>query len=127
MQQIWNQTIANHPDSAALWKAFLMFVQSNFSSFTIQQFRNVYTTALKALHRQKRMYTSGIAKHRLLEERALAIALRAAHVEKQAGYVERATALLQALVEFTCFMPVRYSFNLFFFACLLTLLALLDT
>jgi hypothetical protein len=55
-QRIWQETIARNPDSALLWRSYLAFVQSNFSSFTISSLRNVYTAALKAMNRQKRLY-----------------------------------------------------------------------
>jgi hypothetical protein len=41
----------------------------------------------------------GTAKHRALEERLLLIALTYCSIERQAGYAERALAVLQALLE----------------------------
>jgi len=97
--KVWQKTVFDHPDSPGLWKAYLAFFQSNFSSFTMSALRTLYGQAIKILLKSKGLYTIGTAKHRALEERALLIALTYCSVERQAGYAERALAVLQALLE----------------------------
>lgn len=41
----------------------------------------------------------------MLEEKAFALAVKAAHLEKQSGYHERAAAMFQAMIEFNLFTP----------------------
>jgi len=51
------------------------------------------------------LFILGSDTHSLMEERMLAILIRAVHSEKQAGYSERALAILQALVEYNLYTP----------------------
>jgi hypothetical protein len=53
----------------------------------------------------------GAAKHRALEERALLLVLAYCSVERQAGYAERALAVLQALLEVNFKCPPKLQQN----------------
>jgi hypothetical protein len=57
--KVWQKTVFDHPDSPALWKAYLTFFQSNFSSFTISALRTLYEQAVKILLKSKALYKIG--------------------------------------------------------------------
>jgi hypothetical protein len=62
--KLWQKTVFDHPDSPALWKAYLTFFQSNFSSFNMSSLRTLYGQAIKILTKSKALYTVGtIQKH----------------------------------------------------------------
>ena len=57
--------------------------------------RPILLQAIRGLVRAKGIYNVGSDKHRKLEEQALAILVRSAWIERQAGFTERGLALLQ--------------------------------
>jgi hypothetical protein len=57
--KVWQKTVFDHPDSPALWKAYLAFFQSNFSSFTMSALRTLYGQAVKILLKSKALYKIG--------------------------------------------------------------------
>lgn len=92
--EAWSSVLADeNTDLPALWLAYIKFVQSHFTSFSIERFRTVYTSAIRYLNRSR-------ARNRDEVENIIAdILVRAALVEHQAGYTERAVALYQGLIE----------------------------
>jgi len=96
--RLWEQTVAAHPESVALWGAYIAFRQSHFKSFTITDMRALFSTAIHTLS-----HMDAPAMNR--ERAVLDMFIQACMLEKQAGYIERAIACFQALIEFNCFAP----------------------
>eukprot|EP00698_Gefionella_okellyi_P006872 TRINITY_DN1657_c0_g1_i1.p1 TRINITY_DN1657_c0_g1~~TRINITY_DN1657_c0_g1_i1.p1 ORF type:complete len:991 (-),score=223.69 TRINITY_DN1657_c0_g1_i1:7-2979(-) len=95
---MWQQTVAAHPHSVALWTSYIAFRQSHFTSFSVLELRALFGTALRTM--------SAMDAPPSTRERAeLDVFVGACVLEKQAGYIERAIANYQALVEFNCFCP----------------------
>lgn len=106
----WAKEIALRTDSAPLWLAYLRFVQSNFNHFSISHFRTVYSAAIRYLNRAKLNFLDALLEF----EGCLAeLLIRAATVEFQAGYRERAIAIFQATLEINFSPPeiVSSAFN----------------
>ena len=98
----WAKQVALRTDSAPLWLAYLRFIQSNFTHFSISHFRTVYSSALRYLNRVKLKFSDSL----LAFEGCLAeILVCAATVEYQSGYRERAIAIHQATLEINFFPP----------------------
>lgn len=102
----WIKKISLRADSAPLWLAYLRFVQSNFNHFSISHYRTVYTTAIRYLNREKVNFMKDGLLHPF-ESVIVEIIIKAVTVEYQAGYQERALAILQALIETNFFAPVN--------------------
>lgn len=94
----WDQVLHQHPDSIRLWSDYINLRQTNFSSFTFTQCVQVFEDALSTLKR-----------HKDVEDLMVYVLLRACLFMKQAGYQEKAFAIIQAIVEFNLFAPNRIS------------------
>lgn len=95
----WDKVLKQHPDSIRLWSDYINLRQTNFSSFTFTQCVQVFEDALSTLFRRKRSMPEEI------EDLMVYILLRACLFMKQAGYQEKAFAILQAAIEFNLFTP----------------------
>jgi len=98
----WLRVITSQSDSAPLWLAYLRFVQSYFAHFSIDHFRTAYGAAIRYLNRAKLKFLDNLLE---FESCIADILVKACKVELQAGYTERAIAMLQASVEINFFAP----------------------
>jgi tetratricopeptide (TPR) repeat protein len=90
----WDRVLKDHPDSIKLWADYINLRQTNFSSFTYTQCVQVFEDALSTLASRRGPD---------VEELMVYILLRACLFMKQAGYPEKAFAILQAAVEYNLF------------------------
>lgn len=104
MMQLWKSCMGKYYESYILWRVYLMFIKSNFATFSIDVFRKAYISALTALNKVKLMYKN-TDRYQKAEMGALKIALYAIIAESQAGYRERAMSMLQALIEIRFYCP----------------------
>ncbi|XP_063146288.1 nuclear exosome regulator NRDE2 isoform X2 [Candoia aspera] len=101
----WQKLIFLHPNNPALWKKYLLFCQSQFSTFTVSKTHSFYGKCLSTL---SAVYDGSMVSHPALpgtEEAMLAIFLQQCHFLRQAGHSEKAVSLFQALLDFTFFKP----------------------
>ncbi|XP_039202865.1 nuclear exosome regulator NRDE2 [Crotalus tigris] len=101
----WQKLIFLHPNNPALWQKYLLFCQSQFSTFTVSKTHGCYGKCLSTL---SAVYDGSMLSHPELpgtEEAMLAIFLQQCHFLRQAGHSEKAVSLFQALLDFTFFKP----------------------
>ncbi|XP_037359611.1 nuclear exosome regulator NRDE2 isoform X2 [Talpa occidentalis] len=101
----WQKLIFLHPNNTALWQKYLLFCQSQFSTFSISKIHSLYGKCLSTLSAVK---DGSILSHPALpgtEEAMFALFLQQCHFLRQAGHAEKAVSLFQAMVDFTFFKP----------------------
>ncbi|KAM9093205.1 nuclear exosome regulator NRDE2 isoform 3-T3 [Megaptera novaeangliae] len=101
----WQKLIFLHPNNTALWQKYLLFCQSQFSTFSISKIQSLYGKCLSTLSAVK---DGSILSHPELpgtEEAMFALFLQQCHFLRQAGHSEKAVSLFQAMVDFTFFKP----------------------
>ncbi|XP_064427543.1 nuclear exosome regulator NRDE2 isoform X2 [Mirounga angustirostris] len=101
----WQKLIFVHPNSTALWQKYLLFCQSQFSTFTVSKIHGLYGKCLSTL---SAVQDGSILSHPALpgtEEAVFALFLQHCHFLRQAGHSEKAISLFQAMVDFTFFKP----------------------
>nr|XP_012805530.2 nuclear exosome regulator NRDE2 [Jaculus jaculus] len=101
----WQKLIFLHPNNTALWQKYLLFCQSQFSTFSISKLHSLYGKCLSTLSAVK---DGSILSHPALpgtEEAMFALFLQQCHFLRQAGHSEKAISLFQAMVDFTFFKP----------------------
>ncbi|XP_068942085.1 nuclear exosome regulator NRDE2 isoform X1 [Petaurus breviceps papuanus] len=101
----WQKLIFLHPNNTALWQKYLLFCQSQFSTFTVSRIHNLYGKCLSTL---AAVQDGSILSHPALpgiEEAMLALFLQQCHFLRQAGHTEKAISLFQAMIDFTFFKP----------------------
>uniref|UniRef100_A0A8B9WTE1 Nuclear exosome regulator NRDE2 n=1 Tax=Bos mutus grunniens TaxID=30521 RepID=A0A8B9WTE1_BOSMU len=101
----WQKLIFLHPNNTALWQKYLLFCQSQFSTFSVSKIQSLYGKCLSTLSAVR---DGSIASHPELpgtEEAMFALFLQQCHFLRQAGHSEKAVSLFQAMVDFTFFKP----------------------
>ncbi|XP_043835942.1 nuclear exosome regulator NRDE2 isoform X1 [Dromiciops gliroides] len=101
----WQKLIFLHPNNTALWQKYLLFCQSQFSTFTVSKIHNLYGKCLSTL---AAVQDGSILSHPALpgtEEAMFALFLQQCHFLRQAGHTEKAISLFQAMIDFTFFKP----------------------
>ncbi|XP_008591874.1 PREDICTED: protein NRDE2 homolog [Galeopterus variegatus] len=101
----WQKLIFLHPNNTALWQKYLLFCQSQFSTFSVSKIHNLYGKCLSTLSAVK---DGSILSHPALpgtEEAMFALFLQQCHFLRQTGHSEKAISLFQAMVDFTFFKP----------------------
>uniref|UniRef100_A0A8C9VEP1 NRDE-2, necessary for RNA interference, domain containing n=1 Tax=Scleropages formosus TaxID=113540 RepID=A0A8C9VEP1_SCLFO len=101
----WRQLVFLHPNNAELWRAYLLFIQGQFSTLTVSKVNGVYGKCLSTL---ASVQDGALVSHPALpgtEEAMLVIFLQQCHFLRQAGHSEKAIALFQAMLDFTFFKP----------------------
>uniref|UniRef100_A0A480XS58 Nuclear exosome regulator NRDE2 n=1 Tax=Sus scrofa TaxID=9823 RepID=A0A480XS58_PIG len=101
----WQKLIFLHPNNTALWQKYLLFCQSQFSTFSISKIQSLYGKCLSTLSAVK---DGSILSHPELpgtEEAMFGLFLQQCHFLRQAGHSEKAVSLFQAMVDFTFFKP----------------------
>ncbi|CAF91407.1 unnamed protein product, partial [Tetraodon nigroviridis] len=94
-----------HPNSAPLWREYLLFTQSYFSSFAVSKVNAAYGKCLSTL---SAVHDGSMVSHPSLpgiEEDMLDIFIQQCHFLRQAGHSEKAISLFQAMMDFTFFKP----------------------
>ncbi|XDB54076.1 hypothetical protein AB1E18_007547 [Capra hircus] len=101
----WQKLIFLHPNNTALWQKYLLFCQSQFSTFSVSKIQSLYGKCLSTLSAVR---DGSIVSHPELpgtEEAMFALFLQQCHFLRQAGHTEKAVSLFQAMVDFTFFKP----------------------
>ncbi|KAM9555706.1 nuclear exosome regulator NRDE2 isoform 1-T1 [Guaruba guarouba] len=101
----WQKLVFLHPNSPELWKKYLLFCQSQFTTFSVSKINSLYGKCLTTLAAVR---DGSMVSHPLLpgtEEAMLAIFVQQCHFLRQAGHSEKAVSLFQALIDFTFFKP----------------------
>ncbi|XP_078090594.1 nuclear exosome regulator NRDE2 [Mustelus asterias] len=101
----WKKVVFLHPNDTALWQRYLLFCQSQFSTFSTSKVNGIYGKCLSTL---AAALDGTLLSHPALpdtEEAMLAIFLQQCHFLRQTGHSEKAIALFQALIDFTFFKP----------------------
>ncbi|KAI7908306.1 NRDE-2, necessary for RNA interference-domain-containing protein [Cokeromyces recurvatus] len=103
----WDRVLKEHPSSIRLWSEYINLRQTNFASFSYTQCVQVFADAISVLSRQlqQQQYRDEDERREDIESLMVYILLRACLFMKQAGYQERAFAIIQAIVEFNLFQP----------------------
>ncbi|KAL6070651.1 Reverse transcriptase domain-containing protein [Balamuthia mandrillaris] len=122
--RLWEQTLNEHPADVKLWKLYISFRISSFSTFTVSEIRETFISAIQTLNEQRlvlmmlptseqnlkqderrRTERKREKELRRMEQAMLEVFVQACYFEKRAGYSEKAIAMFQALLEFNCFAP----------------------
>ncbi|XP_075386898.1 nuclear exosome regulator NRDE2 [Tenrec ecaudatus] len=101
----WQTLVFLHPNDAALWQRYLLFCQSQFSTFSVSKVHSLYGKCLSTL---SSVNDGSILSHPALpgtEEALFGLFLQQCHFLRQAGHAEKAVSLFQAMVDFTFFKP----------------------
>nr|XP_048711760.1 nuclear exosome regulator NRDE2 isoform X4 [Caretta caretta] len=101
----WQKLVFLHPNNPLLWQKYLLFCQSQFSTFSVSKVHSLYGKCLSTL---AAVQDGSMVSHPILpgtEEAMLAVFLQQCHFLRQAGHSEKAVSLFQALVDFTFFKP----------------------
>ncbi|XP_041828483.1 nuclear exosome regulator NRDE2 isoform X2 [Melanotaenia boesemani] len=101
----WKKLVFLHPNSAPLWRQYLLFTQSYFSNFTVTKVNSAYGKCLSTL---SAVQDGSMVSHPALpgtEEDMLDIFIQQCHFLRQSGHSEKAISLFQAMIDFTFFKP----------------------
>nr|XP_002719730.3 nuclear exosome regulator NRDE2 [Oryctolagus cuniculus] len=101
----WQKLIFLHPNNTALWQKYLLFCQSQFSTFSVSKIHSLYGKCLSTLSAVK---DGSVLSHPALpgtEEAMFGLFLQQCHFLRQAGHSEKAVSLFQAMIDFTFFKP----------------------
>uniref|UniRef100_A0A8C9YGE3 NRDE-2, necessary for RNA interference, domain containing n=1 Tax=Sander lucioperca TaxID=283035 RepID=A0A8C9YGE3_SANLU len=101
----WKKLVFLHPNSAPLWKEYLLFTQSYFSNFTVSKVNSAYGKCLSTLSAVR---DGSMVSHPALpglEEDMLDIFTQQCHFLRQSGHSEKAISLFQAMIDFTFYKP----------------------
>jgi hypothetical protein len=101
----WDRALKAVPDSGIIWMGYLAFRQTNAATFTCSECLDVFGTFL-----QKRLPKDS-AQARKLERAKVYGFFRACHMLRESGYIERAVAAIQSLLEITFRWPPQLSRN----------------
>lgn len=111
---MWKRVMKENEHNPDLWKEYILYLQTSFSSFSVSSMRQTYIDAIQTLHSiVRQMFLSKNATNvRSLELSLLDIFVISCNFEKQSGHIERAIGYYQALLEFNFFFPVNvFSFK----------------
>ncbi|XP_063765463.1 nuclear exosome regulator NRDE2 isoform X2 [Eleginops maclovinus] len=101
----WKKLVFLHPNSAPLWREYLLFTQSYFSNFSVSKVNSAYGKCLSTL---SAVHDGSMVSHPALpglEEDMLDIFIQQCHFLRQCGHSEKAISLLQAMIDFTFYKP----------------------
>ncbi|XP_020569349.1 protein NRDE2 homolog isoform X1 [Oryzias latipes] len=101
----WKKLVFLHPNSAPLWRRYLLFIQSYFSNFTVSKVNSAYGKCLSTL---SAVLDGSMVSHSALpgtEEDMLDLFIQQCQFLRQAGHSEKAISLFQAMMDFTFFKP----------------------
>uniref|UniRef100_A0A3P8RQF7 NRDE-2, necessary for RNA interference, domain containing n=1 Tax=Amphiprion percula TaxID=161767 RepID=A0A3P8RQF7_AMPPE len=101
----WKKLVFLHPNSAPLWREYLLFAQSYFSNFTVSKVNSAYGKCLSTLSAVR---DGSMVSHPALpgtEEEMLDIFTQQCHFLRQSGHSEKAVSLFQAMIDFTFYKP----------------------
>ncbi|KAL3687491.1 hypothetical protein R1sor_013800 [Riccia sorocarpa] len=108
----WEDAISRHPFSFRMWREFLRFRCSQFSTFSVSSVRALYIRGLQALSAgRNRLQTKGEmeddndARYVEAEQALVSMFVDLCRFNWQAGHHEQAVGLFQAGIEYSRFAP----------------------
>ncbi|XP_022104815.1 protein NRDE2 homolog [Acanthaster planci] len=102
----WEKLLKSNPDDIALWREYLLFKQSSFSSFSISKVAGLYGKCFQTLVARQADLDGVEAVD--LESHLLDLFVSLCHFWRQAGHTEKAVAAFQAMIELNCFCPPQF-------------------
>ena len=99
----WDQVLTDHPGSYLLWQKYISLRQSNFSNFTVSNCLEVFDDCIDSLSTAKGLDSV------VREKNLIRILNQLAAFLSQAGFIEKAIGLYQAMIEFHFFCPPAYA------------------
>ncbi|KAI8894965.1 NRDE-2, necessary for RNA interference-domain-containing protein [Globomyces pollinis-pini] len=102
----WDTVLMQYPDSFLLWKKYLDYRTSNPISFQLSSMLELFDECLDTL--------SKADKGPERDSNLIYIFTRLCEMLKQSGFIEKAIACFQALIEFNLFCPPDYSKRSFY-------------
>lgn len=94
----WAQIAKDNIDSLVLWKRYLDFRQSNFSTFRYEDVREIFLVRIRSL-KSNISAASGWASVKSLYEQLLYVLLRATLFIRESGFTELSVAIWQGVLE----------------------------
>ncbi|KAG7252405.1 hypothetical protein CRUP_010613, partial [Coryphaenoides rupestris] len=98
----WKKLVFLHPNNGTLWREYLLFTQSHFSTFTVSRVNAAYGKCPE--HAQCGARRPVLVSHLAIpgtEEEMLDLFIQQCHFLRQCGHSEKAVSLFQALMDFT--------------------------
>lgn len=104
---MWRKVMKDHKHQPEMWKEYIGFLQTSFSSFSVSSMREIYAEALQTLHSilRQSLTKNEMSTIHSLELSLLDIFFLSCLFEKQAGYIEKSIACFQGLIELNFFCP----------------------
>ena len=111
----WKELIFMFPGNVEVWKHYLCFAASHFTTFSVSKIARSYKNyflKLKQMHGQGHQQFYELSNSNLgqisgkqIENEMVSLLIRLANLWSRAGYREKTIALFQALVELNLFSP----------------------
>ena len=108
----WKELIFMFPGNVEVWKHYLIFNASHFTTFSVNKISKSYKNfflKLKQMHSQGNQNFSGTSSQNYsmsqIEDEMVSLLVRQANLWTRAGYREKAIALFQATMELNLFSP----------------------
>ena len=111
----WKELIFLHPGNIEVWKYYLSFNASHFTTFSVNKLSKSYKNyflKLKQMHGQGSTFinesfkkSSGYINSSEIEDEMVKLIIRIANHWTRAGYMEKTIALFQALLELNLYSP----------------------
>ncbi|XP_063295561.1 nuclear exosome regulator NRDE2 [Pelobates fuscus] len=105
LQKEWKKLVFLHPNDPQLWQKYLLFSQSQFSSFSVSKVNGIYGKCISTL---AAVQDGCMHSHPALAETERSmydVFIQQCHFLRQAGHTEKSVSLFQALIDFTFYKP----------------------
>lgn len=104
---LWENVMSAKKNSPTMWEHYISFRLTHFTSFSVSEIRKLFNRALKEMYiLQKISINRGDLESSIKAETSIVEFFRRLCLfEAQSGYMERAVALYQAIIEFNCEYP----------------------
>jgi len=99
----WEQISKENIQSVLLWKSYLDFKQTTFSTFRYEDIREIFFKRLNILH--ETIHRPEVGTTESLYHQILYVLLRLTIYLRESGYTELSIAIWQGLLEFNFFAP----------------------
>ncbi|XP_031560255.1 nuclear exosome regulator NRDE2-like [Actinia tenebrosa] len=111
LMERWRKVVFAYPNKTVLWRKYLSFVQSRFSTFTFRKAQRVYDKCFSTLLPIKEETFVSHQAEEGIEEDMLDLFVQHCKFMKQSGHTEKAVACFQAMIELNCLCPSELSEN----------------
>ncbi|KAJ8044687.1 Protein NRDE2-like [Holothuria leucospilota] len=101
VDELWQKMLKDHSKSVDLWKHYLLYSQSAYSTFSVSKIASLYGECIQSLQED---LCKDDGNSNIIEE-LLEIFVQLCHFWHQAGHTEKAVAAFQAMIELNLFCP----------------------